>query len=243
MMNRSDLPLHIIEQDYVQSIYLQEIYKETEKLVFKGGTYLKHTYGLDRFSEDLDFTITNQMNIKDFFQNIAERLRTYGLETTLDKVREDELSFNGRLKYRGPLFDGSDRSSGSILIEVSKRSDLELEPKWIRSFFDYPEVSVVNVLGMNIEEVLSEKLRALSMRSKGRDLYDVWYLLKRNINPRFDLFEKKMLSVGLVPDLKINIDKEDWYRDLRTLLRNPPEYQEVMEFVSNKLSKNSGFHP
>lgn len=49
------LPLHILEQGYVQALFLQELYRETETLLFKGGTFLKHAHRLDRFSEDLDF--------------------------------------------------------------------------------------------------------------------------------------------------------------------------------------------
>lgn len=51
-----DLPFYILKQDYIQALFPQELYRETDALVFEGGTFLKHAHGLDRFSEDLGFT-------------------------------------------------------------------------------------------------------------------------------------------------------------------------------------------
>ncbi len=50
-IHRIELPLHILEQDYIQSLFLNELYRKERSLVFKGGTYLKHAFGLDRFSD------------------------------------------------------------------------------------------------------------------------------------------------------------------------------------------------
>lgn len=46
-----------LEKDYLHVFFLYEIYTIFSKeLVFKGGTALRIFYGLDRFSEDLNFT-------------------------------------------------------------------------------------------------------------------------------------------------------------------------------------------
>ncbi len=45
------------EKEYFQNIVLFILYEQFGKeLVFKGGTALSKAYGLERFSEDLDFT-------------------------------------------------------------------------------------------------------------------------------------------------------------------------------------------
>ncbi|MEA1994528.1 MAG: nucleotidyl transferase AbiEii/AbiGii toxin family protein, partial [Euryarchaeota archaeon] len=191
----SELPLHLLEQDYIQSLFLKELYKRVDSLVFKGGTFLKHAYGLDRFSEDLDFTMYREVDPIENLKDAASKLRSYGVEAYLDKVDLDDPSFSVRLRYRGPLFDGSKKSTGNIHIEVSKRNDVLLEPEWTRLFFEYPETRVVNVLSLQKEEVLAEKLRALSMREKGRDLYDVWFLLRQDVTANDELFSQKMAIV------------------------------------------------
>ncbi len=45
-----------IEKDYFQDLLLYQLYKQTNQLVFKGGTALYKFYQLPRFSEDLDFS-------------------------------------------------------------------------------------------------------------------------------------------------------------------------------------------
>ncbi len=206
-------------------------------MVFKGGTYLKHAFGLDRFSEDLDFTVYDEVKIDEIMDAAADDLMSYGVEAAVDKVEDKDISFNARLRYRGPLYRGSEKSMGSINIEISKREDVLLEPKWTRLFFEYPEVRVISALGLQKEEVFAEKLRALSSRSKGRDLYDVWFLLKQGTPLNKGLFFEKMEVVNRIGEVPISISKEEWLRDLKVLLVNPPEYEDVKKEVVISLTQ------
>lgn len=234
-----ELPLHILEQDYIQSLFLEELYDKVDSLVFKGGTYLKHAFGLDRFSEDLDFTIYGDFTIK-MLKKAASGLDAYGVEAGIDKIKTDDISITGRLRYRGPLFNGSDKSIGNIDIEISKRDDVFLETEWKRLFFDYPETRAITVLGLQKEEIFAEKLRALATREKGRDLYDIWFLLKQDVRTNKDLFKEKMEVVDLAPKLDIKISEFEWKQDLEVLLERPPKYGEVKKEVIKSL-KSKGF--
>ena len=237
-IHRKELPLHVLEQDYIQSLFLNELYRRNGSLVFKGGTYLKHAFGLDRFSEDLDFTVYGEAKIEAILSETAGSLMPYGVEAMLDKVEDKDISFNGRLRYRGPLYTGAEKSVGSINIEISKREDVLLEPEWTRLFFEYPEVRVVSAFGLQKEEVFAEKLRALSSRSKGRDLYDLWFLLKQATPVNKKLFLEKMDVVGGTGEVSITISKEEWSRDLEVLLVNPPKYDYVTKEVVRALSEH-----
>lgn len=237
-LHDQDLPLHILEQDYIQALFLQKLYSETDSLVFKGGTFLKHAYGLDRFSEDLDFTELNQAeNVLKSIRNAAENLSNYGIEAEIDEVEENSDSLSCRLRYSGPLYDGSERSRGSIEIDVSKREDVVLEPEWTRLFFEYPEIRVVNALGLQKKELLAEKLRALSMREKARDLYDCWYLINQGVEPDSGLLKQKMEVVGAENKVEISITEKSWKNDLEIFLENPPEFEKVRDQVLSELEK------
>jgi len=203
--------------------------------VRKGGTYLKHAFGLDRFSEDLDFTAIDSSNLMDILKSTTANLSPYGIEADIDKIDESEISFTSQLRYRGPLYDGSDKSIGNIELEISKRDDIFLEPKWERLFFDYPETRAVTVLGIQKEEILCEKLRALSTRNKGRDLYDVWFLFKQDVDINKELFEKKMKVVDQPLEVNINISKSEWNEDLAVILERSPRYEDVKKDVLRKL--------
>lgn len=235
-----ELPLHILEQDYIQSLFLEELYSKTDSLVFKGGTYLKHAFGLDRFSEDLDFTIYEGGFSTKFLKKAASRLDSYGVEASIDKLNSVDISLTGRLRYHGPLYAGSEKSIGNIEIEISKREDVFLEPEWKRLFFDYPETRAVTVLGLQKEEIFAEKLRALTTRIKGRDLYDVWFLLKQDVKTNKDLFEEKMKVVDAAPSIDIKVSESDWEQDLEVLLERPPNYDKVKEEVVKSL-RDTGY--
>lgn len=231
------LPLHILEQDYIQALYLQEIYQNTEDLVFKGGTYLKHAYGLDRFSEDLDFTSLGEGKMKNVLEGSASALSDYGVEAGLSGYRRVGDSITCLMRYRGPLFDGTERSIGAIHVEVSTRKDIVLDPVWERLFFEYPETRVVNVLGLRKEEALAEKLRALGTREMGRDLYDAWFLMKQGTEIQRTIFEEKMRAVNRAPVVRIGITNQEWRTDLEVLLVHPPDYHRVLKDVVEGLGQ------
>lgn len=239
-IHTAHLPLHVFEQDYIQALFLHTFFQMTDTFVFKGGTFLKHAYGLDRFSEDLDFTqVHEQTDLPKKLEDMANKLSMFGVEATIDQIENESLSLNARLVYNGPLYDGSERSRGRIQIEISKRNDIFNKPEWTRLFFSYPEMRVISVLGLTKQEVLAEKLRALSMRKKPRDLYDVWFLLKQQVKLDSRLYEKKMNIVNKSPIVYLNLKKEDWNRDLAILLEHPPSFELVKKDVITALKINN----
>jgi predicted nucleotidyltransferase component of viral defense system len=234
-LHGGDLPLHILEQDYVQALFLQELYRETDALVFKGGTFLKHAHGLDRFSEDLDFTRLPESAVADQLATAADGLDRYGLPAEIDDVDRQANAVLARLRYEGPLFDGTDRSRGHIDIDVSTREDVFRDPEWRRLFVPYPEARAVTARCLAIEEAFAEKLRALSTRSRGRDLYDCWFLLHQDVPIDPDLFARKMDVLGKSARVRVSIDDDEWNRDLSVLVEHPPAYQTVIETVTEAL--------
>lgn len=230
-----DLPLHILEQDYVQGLFLQELYRETDTLVFKGGTFLKHAHGLDRFSEDLDFTAVSETSVPGQLTAATESLDRYGLSAELDRTEISSSTIHARLRYDGPLYDGTSRSRGSIDLEVSTREDVFRDPEWQRLFFPYPETRAVTARCLTIEEAFAEKLRALAARSRGRDLYDSWFLLQQDVSVDSSLFAQKMAVIDEAPEITISISEREWDRDLSVLLTHPPDYTTVRDAVADAL--------
>lgn len=239
-LNATELPLHVLEQDYVQALFLTELYRSSEAFVFKGGTFLKHVHGLDRFSEDLDFTQVEADDVASRLEQTASALERYGLPATIDQFDRRPNTVTGRLRYEGPLYDGTDRSLGSIDIDVSTRDDLVRDPEWRRLFVPYPEARAVTARCLALEEALAEKLRALSTRTRGRDLYDVWFLIEQGVGLDPDLFESKMAAVGEPGLVGLTIVDSEWERDLAILVDHPPTYASVVEDVVSAL-RGAGF--
>lgn len=68
-----------------------------EKAAFYGGTALRILHGLDRFSEDLDFTLLKpnpHFSFEKYFSILARELKAYGFEVALSRVEKKCGSFD-----------------------------------------------------------------------------------------------------------------------------------------------------
>lgn len=230
-LHGASLPLHILEQDYLQAMFLTELYRVTDSLVFKGGTYLRHVHGLDRYSEDLDFSATGTDVTVDPLLATTDRLERYGINAELSDIDERSDAILASLRYEGPMFDGSNRSRGTIELDVSLLDDILEEPIWHRLFVPYPETRTVTARCLTITEAFAEKIRALGTRTRGRDLYDCWYLLNQDVDIDAAMVANKFEAIEAEPEVHFTIEAAAFYRDLSILLEHPPSYDEVAPVV------------
>jgi len=175
----------VIEKDYVLSWLLVAIAESDlrPEIAFKGGTALKKIYYSDyRFSEDLDFTLRDDLSednlvraVEDLFPSLARRPRL-----TCAILREPESRAESTtlyVNYVGPL--GASLDSRFLKVDFS-RGELLLDPPDDRllkaPYRDYP--SHVTFPTYTVKEILIEKLRALLQRTEPRDLYDVYWLFE-----------------------------------------------------------------
>ena len=83
------------EKDYLQDLMLFSIYSIAGKeLVFKGGTCLYKIYKLDRFSEDLDFTLIKKINIQKLSEQIISNLNLLGIRAVLKETKNFKNEIN-----------------------------------------------------------------------------------------------------------------------------------------------------
>ncbi|MBW1702126.1 MAG: nucleotidyl transferase AbiEii/AbiGii toxin family protein [Deltaproteobacteria bacterium] len=207
------LAANVIEKDYVLGWVLAGISNHTEvgpSWVFKGGTCLKKCYfETYRFSEDLDFTLTepshlNQKFLVKCFEEITEWVYdATGIEIPKDLIRFDVyennrggMSAQGRIGYRGPMQPRGDLPR--IKLDLTFDEILVLDPA-IRDvhhpYSDCPGDGIQSKYYC-FEEVFAEKIRALAERERPRDLYDVVHLyrhdeLTSNQNIILSTLEKK----------------------------------------------------
>jgi predicted nucleotidyltransferase component of viral defense system len=188
---RLNLNPHVVEKDYALGWLLAGIFAHDAlpgSWVFKGGTCLKKCYfETYRFSEDLDFTLTDASHLQgDFLQRVFSEISEWiyencGLEFPADSQRFDiyenprgNLNCQGKLSYRGPV---SPSAGGLPRVKLDLTADerLVLLPVRVPIFHPYsdsPEDGI-DVLAYAYEEAFAEKVRALAERTRPRDLYDV----------------------------------------------------------------------
>lgn len=191
------LSLGNAEKDYMIDIALLSISRSTkDEMVFKGGTCLSKFYRINRFSEDIDFTLRKELDVNNLMRKIMSDLSSFGIES---EMREKKKAFNSvrlTIRMKGPLYIGIPRSLSSIKIDVNLKSTIDMEPVIARYESIYPDIPSFSLPIMHEKEILAEKVRAIMTRAKARDVYDVWFLISKGVPFDASLIEKKLKYYG-----------------------------------------------
>lgn len=241
-----------LEKDYLINLMLKiiSINKISEELVFKGGTALYLFHGLDRFSEDLDFTyigktpiteaVDSYLNpiIKDF--NLNYRIRKSKGNIIIRNEKGEVSGVRSELFIEGPLFSKTG-AGHKIKIDISARNDIIIKPKAEKLASKYSDIGTILIYVMSIEEMLAEKFCALIERAKARDLYDAYFLLKyknvkydekmlaEKLDRRNETFNKKTLLASID-----KINAKTWKEELSYLVKSLPDLASVKSLIKNK---------
>lgn len=212
-----------IDKDWALGHFIDAIFSVPDlkqKLIFKGGTCLKKCYIPDyRFSEDLDFTSTDKefkLTNKHLNEITTLILKRVEMHTHIESLKE--LKYNDKLAgYEATIkFWGADhprnetppppqRWQTKIKIEIILYELMLFHVANRDVSHPYSDKLTENALQVpcySIEEVLSEKMRALIQRSytAPRDFYDIWYLANHftdlDYKPIVKAFHKKMEFKG-----------------------------------------------
>jgi len=186
----------VIEKDYVLGWLLAAIGSDPrlrDTWIFKGGTCLRKCYyETYRFSEDLDFTVTDggpetAAELLPILRDIGDWLhQRVGIELQVtEKAIRRRRNRRGnpttiiRLGYRGPRNPPTlpkakiDLTSDEIVVEPP------VARKILHPYSDREGLSA-EVTAYSITELLAEKIRALVERCRPRDLYDVIHVYRHH---------------------------------------------------------------
>lgn len=239
------LSLANAEKDYLQDVMLFILYSNLGKeLVFKGGTALYKMYKLNRFSEDLDFTLNHKIDIDKISNKIISDLMLLNIKGKIKEVKEFRGEINVKFLLNGPLYRGSRETQCFIPLNISKREHTVLEPKKESVISLYKEIPNFEVFVMQEEEILAEKIRTIFQRQKPRDIYDLWFLLmKKNTHPTKQIINKKLALYNIefsFKEFKDRIEKMRglWNTDLKNLILNDlKDFDEVKRDIIKKLKE------
>ena len=227
-----------VEQDLIISRTLVEIFSDDflrENLAFRGGTALHKLYlnPAPRYSEDIDLVQIKEGSIKPILERINEVI------TFFEEKRTTQVRGHGaKALYRFT----------SEYEEIRMRLKLEINCKehfnvleWVDFPFDVESEwfsGSAELRTYNINELLGTKLRALYQRSKGRDLFDLYYA-RQNLDLDYEQIincYKKYTSfaTGKRPPSKkeflLNIEEKElsaeFLGDMEALLRPDIKYNQ-----------------
>lgn len=237
------LTIRNAEKDYLLEHLLFALSDDRRFLAFKGGTALYKFYNLNRFSEDLDFDLTGKrFDVDKIIKKITRNLELTGMQRTLFEKIEYSNETNIRFSIRGPLYDGSKNSMSRVTINISKREQpLYILDKLLIS--SYPEIPSFELSVIDEREIAAEKIRCIMTRDKPRDIYDLWFLSKKNIAIDISLVDKKLKIYNLIFDLEKFLEKiiekhKMWKRDLNDfIIGTLPDFNTVFSEIKNWCEK------
>lgn len=200
-----------IIREYLQLLFLSYFYRQkaADGIYFKGGTAIHFMFNSPRFSEDLDFATgySKAKIIKIVRQTEAELQKELpGNKAVILYSGRNGMRFKWRFmmpEFRYPLV---------VRLDFSMKKNIS-QPKTASIMTPFPLVFSPIVVYLSAEEILAEKIRAMMMRAKGRDVFDLWFLMRQKININIILLRKKLNEAGLEFNQKLLLNRVKNYPD------------------------------
>ena len=269
----SGLAWEALEHDYVLSFILAAVQQVPElagHLVVKGGGCLRKCYGYSRFSEDLDFSALDPAPIEDDLAAAVHQVAQLAQEHLVES--EDIQLKVERYQERHPHPEGQEAFTilaklpwqrtfhTRVLLEISRSERLLWAPLTVPIRHEYGEPMNASAWCYSRDEIVAEKLRALLQnarraeergwaRSRARDYYDLWCLLKDTPEVvqlqdfRTRLHEKAALkdvsftsSASFLTPAMLARAERDWTKTLAPVLATLPEWTVVLSELRTLLS-------
>lgn len=185
-----------------------------EKAAFYGGTALRILYGLDRFSEDLDFSLLkpeSSFDLSRYNEAIKNELNSFGFEVTVEtKVKNIDSNIES-------AFIKAETKKQLILINISSdiinriyrmnnikiKMEVDINPpgKFKTENKILLQPIPFSVKTYQLPDLFAGKIHALlcrpwQQRVKGRDWYDfVWYV-SRNTPVNLIHLQQRLIQSG-----------------------------------------------
>ncbi len=206
---------------------------------FYGGTCLRIFQGLQRFSEDMDFSllaVNGDFDFTQYFQPIIDEFAMVG--RTVEITKKDKKNFgkveSAFLKDNTDVYDVTFQTEKSIKIKIEVDTCPPLKFKTEQKLLLLPESFMVRCF--TLSDLFAGKMHALVYRSwknrvKGRDWYDFEWYIRHNTPLDFEHFKERAQQFN-----GEDITKESFFEKLKERLSTADINQvkaDVLPFVRN----------
>ncbi len=243
-------------KEIFQEITLLGLYRGGffRKAAFYGGTSLRILYGLDRFSEDMDFSLlekNSSFDIEPYFQYVIDEFAVLGIKVSLSKklkktsniasafLKNDtsihtlDIKTEGLEKFMGNIHSGK-RIKIEIEVDTNPPLKFQTEAKTLLMPISF------NVISMTLPNLYAGKMHAVLCRNwktrvKGRDWYDFEWYVKRNAKLNLEHLQERMYESGHL-ERNMRLDKELFIQKMNhriNVLDIEKAIQELRPFVKN----------
>lgn len=226
------------------------------KAAFYGGTALRIFYGLDRFSEDLDFSLIakdENFNLSDYIPELIKEVNSYGINVEISSKEKnaDSAIQSAFLKANTMehllLFYADNEAGIDPKKSIKVKFEIDTNPPDYATFehryrllpapYGITLYDTPSLFAGKIDAILNRKW---GQRVKGRDYYDYVFYLSRNCKVNLKHLDARMKQRGLAP-------KNEYYslEEVKELLFNRFEEvdfeeakKDVLPFIKDARSVN-----
>ena len=230
--------------EVMQQITLAGLYRGGffDKAAFYGGTCLRIFHKLERFSEDMDFSLLtpdSSFDIKNYFPSIIEEFSILGRDIVITKKNKSKFSKieSAFLKDDTEVYDVAFQTERSlkIKIEVDTQPPLKFgtEQKVLLRPFSFMTRC------FTLSDLYAGKMHALLYRTwgnrvKGRDWYDFEWYVRNGVELNYTHLQERIREFN-----GIEIGKEEFLKLLKerlSLTDIKKVKQDVEPFIKNSQS-------
>jgi predicted nucleotidyltransferase component of viral defense system len=194
------------QHEVMQQITLAGLYRSGffNKAAFYGGTCLHLFYGLQRFSEDMDFSLLQadtDFKLENYFESIINEFKSLGRDVVISKKEKKNLMNieSAFLKDDSAIYNVQFRTEQNIKIkievDVNPPSGFSTEHKFLLLPFSFM------VRCYTLPDLYAGKMHALLFRNwnnrvKGRDWYDFEWYVRNNAPLNFQHLSQRTKQFG-----------------------------------------------
>jgi predicted nucleotidyltransferase component of viral defense system len=251
--DRKNAMKEIIQEIILCSLSRTDFFKYA---AFYGGTALRIFYGLDRFSEDLDFSLkepNDGFDLSAYLPSLENEVRSYGLNLKAEAKAKTKESFvqsafvKGNTREQLLLFYPDDSISslvpGNETVKIKFEVDTNPPPfagyeKQYRLLPIPYEVQLYDAPSLFAGKIHAVLCRGWKNRIKGRDLYDFVFYVSRKIPVNLSHLNARLADSGFIPDgTSLTIQKiKEALCDRLTSIDYSIAKQDILPFIRNSAS-------
>ena len=208
-----------------------------DEAAFYGGTALRIFYGLNRFSEDLDFALLKSnpnFDFSKYFSFIEKEVQAYGLNLTVsEKIKTKDSNITSAFlkgdtkEHILMFFPNENMQNTTSLKNIKIKFEVDINPpagaKYEIKYKLLPSPHQVRLYDES--SLFAGKIHAIlcrnwQYRTKGRDLYDYVFYISKNAKVNIELVKEKLIDSNVLSrDYEFTIDT------LKKLLNN--KFEEI----------------
>ncbi|MBI4209042.1 MAG: nucleotidyl transferase AbiEii/AbiGii toxin family protein [Deltaproteobacteria bacterium] len=201
-----------VVREFFQNLFLSYLYqqKNSEKLLFKGGTALRLIWQSPRFSEDLDFTgyKISTSQIESIIESTLDKIEREAFQVDIEESKKTTGGHLGIFHFAGNGY------KSALQIEISLR---EKRVCGVMTSIVQPELlPPYTIVHLDEKIVVHEKILACLTRGKPRDFFDLYFILRSRMAFKEVFREDKTLQSKLLA--KVSKERLDLRSELKQFL-------------------------